>query len=44
VNTVWVYLSNLRKKLATLDAGAEIRVMRGVGYYIAEKDRKVYHG
>ncbi len=37
VNTVWVYLSNLRKKLASLDADVEIRATRGVGYSMTEK-------
>ncbi|MCR5676312.1 MAG: response regulator transcription factor [Lachnospiraceae bacterium] len=37
VNTVWVYLSNLRKKLTALDATVEIKATRGVGYAITEK-------
>ena len=32
VNVVWVYISNLRRKLKTLDAGIEIRSSRGLGY------------
>lgn len=36
VNVVWVYISNLRKKLASLDAGCEIKASRGVGYSINE--------
>lgn len=32
VNVVWVYISNLRKKLASLDSPVEIRAARGLGY------------
>ena len=32
VNVVWVYISNLRKKLAALDSPVEIRAARGLGY------------
>ena len=38
INTVWVTISGLRKKLASLDAGIEILVKRGQGYYLGEKD------
>lgn len=34
VNTVWVYISGLRKKLAELEASVSIRASRGVGYYL----------
>lgn len=34
VNVVWVYISNLRKKLSSLGADCEIKASRGVGYYI----------
>lgn len=37
VNVVWVYISNLRKKLTSLDATCEIKASRGVGYSIHEK-------
>lgn len=37
VNIVWVYISNLRKKLANLGAFVEIRAVRGVGYCLEEK-------
>ncbi len=37
VNIVWVYISNLRKKLASLGAFVEIRAVRGVGYCLEEK-------
>lgn len=37
VNVVWVYISNLRKKLASLDSTAEIKASRGLGYSINEK-------
>ena len=33
---VWVYISNLRKKLLALHAHAEIRVKRGIGYVLEE--------
>ncbi len=36
VNVVWVYISNLRKKLVSLEATCEIRASRGVGYSINE--------
>ena len=32
VSIVWVYISNLRKKIARLGADVEIRATRGVGY------------
>ncbi|MBQ3880589.1 MAG: response regulator transcription factor [Oscillospiraceae bacterium] len=32
IGTVWVYLSNLRKKLDALDVQAQIRSRRGIGY------------
>ncbi len=34
VNVVWVYISNLRKKLSSLEANCEIKASRGVGYSI----------
>lgn len=37
INVVWVYISTLRKKLASMGANIEIKVARGVGYYIEEK-------
>lgn len=39
-NVVWVYISNLRKKLAGLGSTAEIRAARGLGYSIQEKSEK----
>ncbi len=36
VNVVWVYISYLRKKLASLDANIEIKAVRGVGYTLEE--------
>ena len=36
VNVVWVYVSNLRKKLTSLDASCEIKASRGLGYSINE--------
>ena len=34
---VWVYISGLRKKLASLGARVEIRAVRGVGYALKER-------
>ena len=31
-HVVWVYISYLRRKLQTLQANVQIRVVRGVGY------------
>ena len=36
VNVVWVYISNLRKKLVSLEATCEIKASRGLGYSISE--------
>lgn len=36
-DVVWVYVSNLRKKIRTLGASVEIRSTRGLGYSIGEK-------
>ncbi len=36
INVVWVYISYLRKKLATLGANLEIKAVRGVGYTLEE--------
>ena len=32
ISIVWVYISNLRKKLETLESVVGIRAVRGVGY------------
>ncbi len=37
INVVWVYISNLRKKLVSLKADCEIKASRGVGYFLSEK-------
>ena len=34
LNSVWVYISTLRKKLKGIDADIEIKAQRGVGYYL----------
>ena len=34
VGVVWVYISYLRKKLASLDANVKIKAARGQGYYL----------
>ena len=36
INVVWVYISYIRKKLATLEANVEIKATRGVGYTLEE--------
>ncbi len=38
MNTVWVYISYLRKKLAALDGNITIRSMRNVGYALEETE------
>lgn len=37
VNVVWVYISNLRKKLKQIDADIEITVVRNSGYSLEQK-------
>ncbi len=37
LNVIWVYISYLRKKLATLNANIEIKAMRNAGYTLEEK-------
>lgn len=37
VSIVWVYISNLRKKIAALDAPVTIRALRGAGYCLEKK-------
>ena len=36
LNVVWVYLSNLRKKLSSLDADIQVRATRNAGYSLEE--------
>lgn len=36
INVVWVYISYLRKKLASLDANIKIKAVRGIGYSLEE--------
>lgn len=36
LNTVWVYISTLRKKLKSIGADIEIKARRGAGYYLEE--------
>lgn len=38
VNTVWVYLSGLRKRLASIGSSVIIRSKRNIGYTLAEKE------
>jgi DNA-binding response OmpR family regulator len=37
MNVVWVYISYLRKKLATLHCNVKIKVSRNTGYYLEVK-------
>ena len=37
LNVVWVYISNLRKKLKSLDADISIKAHRGVGYSLIKE-------
>ena len=37
INVVWVYISNLRKKLVSLGTNVSIKAARGVGYSLEEK-------
>ena len=36
INVVWVYISYLRKKLASLHANIQIKAIRNVGYLLEE--------
>lgn len=36
INVVWVYLSNIRKKLAAVDSNVKIKAKRGIGYMLSE--------
>lgn len=38
LNVVWVYISNIRKKLGKIGSGVAIRAKRGVGYYLEGSD------
>lgn len=38
MNTVWVYVSNLRKKLVSVNAHVQIRAVRNLGYYLEIKN------
>ena len=39
-NVVWVYISYLRKKLASLDATVQIKATRGLGYSLCEGQKE----
>lgn len=41
VSIVWVYISNLRKKVDGLGAPVQIRAVRGVGYCLEKKQEKL---
>ncbi len=36
ISTIWVYISNLRKKLTSLNANIKIKAVRNVGYRVEE--------
>ena len=36
ISVVWVYLSNLRKKMASIGANAQIKATRDAGYLLEE--------
>ena len=36
INVVWVYLSNLRKKLSSIQADVQIKAVRNQGYFLEE--------
>lgn len=38
MHLVWVYISNLRKKLASVNAKVKIKVSRNLGYYLEKTD------
>lgn len=38
INVVWVYISNLRKKLTSLDSNVEIKATRNAGYTLEERN------
>ncbi|MCD7951042.1 MAG: helix-turn-helix domain-containing protein [Erysipelotrichaceae bacterium] len=38
ISVVWVYISYLRKKLASLQANVEIKVVRNQGYRLEVKE------
>lgn len=37
-NTVWVYISYLRKKLSALNANITIKASRNIDYYLEKED------
>lgn len=40
LNVVWVYISNIRKKLTKIGSRVNIKAKRGVGYYLEGSDDK----
>lgn len=40
LNVVWVYISNLRKKLKSLDADITVKAHRGIGYSLIKNEDK----
>ena len=40
LNVVWVYISNLRKKLKSLGADITIKAHRGIGYSLIKNEEK----
>lgn len=41
ISVIWVYISNLRKKIEQLNAPVNIRAVRGVGYCLESKDAQL---
>jgi DNA-binding response OmpR family regulator len=39
INVVWVYISYLRKKLASLNANIQIKATRNAGYSLEDKTK-----
>ena len=40
INVVWVHISNLRKKLSSIDSDVSIRAVRGMGYVLEDENDK----
>ena len=41
ISVLWVHISNLRKKLSSLDSSVEIRFIRNAGYILGEENQPV---
>lgn len=38
IETVWVFISNLRKKLSSIDSNVKIKASRDIGYRVIVED------